>query len=103
MCQDAFAILIAAYHPYMELLGISTVHGNSSLANTTYNALSVLEAIGKSDIPVVPGASQRSADLPLQQKPSMVCVACSQVTKVLILNIICLPRRQWIRRYRAAA
>ncbi|RDL36807.1 Uncharacterized protein BP5553_06159 [Venustampulla echinocandica] len=56
--DDAFAILLAAYHPSMELLGVSTVHGNSSLVNTTYNALNVLEAIGKSNIPVIPGASQ---------------------------------------------
>ncbi|KAI1374043.1 Inosine/uridine-preferring nucleoside hydrolase [Hypoxylon crocopeplum] len=46
---DAFAILLAAYHPGIELLGISTVHGNASLEKTTRNALSVLAAIGKQD------------------------------------------------------
>ncbi|KAH8822023.1 uridine nucleosidase [Xylogone sp. PMI_703] len=56
--DDAFAILLAAYHSSMELLGISTVHGNSSLKNTTYNALRILEAIGRSDIPVFSGVSQ---------------------------------------------
>ncbi|BDD59353.1 hypothetical protein MAP00_004563 [Monascus purpureus] len=53
--DDAFAILIAAHHPALNLLGITTVHGNASLENTTANAGSILEAIGKPDIPVYPG------------------------------------------------
>ncbi|KAE9381889.1 nucleoside hydrolase [Stipitochalara longipes BDJ] len=55
--DDAFAILLAAYHPNLTLLGISTVHGNSSLLHTTYNATSILTAIGRPQIPVFPGAS----------------------------------------------
>ncbi|KAI1618954.1 Inosine/uridine-preferring nucleoside hydrolase domain-containing protein [Exophiala viscosa] len=55
--DDACAIVTAAYHPSMNLLGLSTVFGNTSLAQTTENALSILELIGKS-IPVVPGMSQ---------------------------------------------
>ncbi|KAJ5477356.1 hypothetical protein N7539_007500 [Penicillium diatomitis] len=39
-----------------ELLGITTIHGNASLENTTYNARSILEAIGRPDIPVYPGS-----------------------------------------------
>lgn len=42
----------------MDVIGISTVHGNASLKKTTNNALSVLEAIGKSNIPVHPGAEK---------------------------------------------
>ncbi|KAJ5130924.1 Inosine/uridine-preferring nucleoside hydrolase [Penicillium bovifimosum] len=56
--DDAFAILIAAHHPSLELLGISTIHGNASLVKTTANAGSVLEAIGKPDIPVYPGCNK---------------------------------------------
>ncbi|OJD15280.1 hypothetical protein AJ78_04465 [Emergomyces pasteurianus Ep9510] len=56
--DDAFAILLAAHHPSLKLLGISTVHGNSSLQNTTVNAGSILEAIGRPDIPVYPGAAK---------------------------------------------
>ncbi|RMZ82744.1 hypothetical protein DV738_g1566, partial [Chaetothyriales sp. CBS 135597] len=56
MALDACAILLGAYHPGLELLGISTVHGNTSLENTTNNALSILGAIGKPEIRVFPGA-----------------------------------------------
>lgn len=56
MSQDAFAILLAAHHPSLHLLGITTVHGNSSLENTTTNALRVLEAIGRPDVPVYAGS-----------------------------------------------
>ncbi|KAI0117363.1 Inosine/uridine-preferring nucleoside hydrolase [Daldinia grandis] len=57
--QDVFAILLAAYHPGIRLLGLSTVHGNAPLDKTTNNARSVLAAIGKhADVPVYPGAAQ---------------------------------------------
>ncbi|KAH7419758.1 Inosine/uridine-preferring nucleoside hydrolase domain-containing protein [Cadophora sp. MPI-SDFR-AT-0126] len=56
--DDAFAILLSAYHPSLDLLGISTVHGNASLPHTTYNATSILTAIGKSEIPVYAGAAK---------------------------------------------
>lgn len=51
-------MLLGAYHPSFELLGVSTVHGNAPQAKTTANALSVLEAIGKPAIPVFTGAAQ---------------------------------------------
>ncbi|KAL2043094.1 hypothetical protein N7G274_004154 [Stereocaulon virgatum] len=54
--DDAFAVLLAAHHPSLRLLGISTVHGNASLEKTTTNTLSILTAIGRSDVPVYPGA-----------------------------------------------
>ncbi|KAH6660053.1 inosine-uridine preferring nucleoside hydrolase [Truncatella angustata] len=54
--DDVFAILLAAYHPGIRLLNISTVHGNASLDKTTNNALSVLKAIGKhQEVTVYPG------------------------------------------------
>ncbi|KAI1828476.1 Inosine/uridine-preferring nucleoside hydrolase [Xylaria intraflava] len=63
--DDVFAILLAAYHPGLQLLGISTVHGNASVRKTTNNALSVLAAIGKQDtIRVYPGAAR-----PLHRDP----------------------------------
>ncbi|KUJ18576.1 putative uridine nucleosidase [Mollisia scopiformis] len=57
MMYDAFAILMSAYHPSLNLLGITTVHGNSSLPHTTHNALSLLTAIGAPSIPVYPGSA----------------------------------------------
>jgi uridine nucleosidase len=57
MLQDAFAILLSAYHPSLNLLGITTVHGNSSLPHTTHNALSLLTAIGRPSISVYPGSA----------------------------------------------
>ncbi|KAI0540761.1 inosine-uridine preferring nucleoside hydrolase-domain-containing protein [Xylaria digitata] len=63
--KDVFAILLGAYHPGIQLLGISTVHGNAPVHKTTNNALSVLSAIGKHDtIRVYQGAAK-----PLQRDP----------------------------------
>ncbi|CAG8091946.1 unnamed protein product [Penicillium salamii] len=68
--DDAFAILIAAHHPGLNLLGISTIHGNASLEKTTANAGSILTAIGKPDIPVYPG-SQRPFCRPALHSPDI--------------------------------
>ena len=84
--QDAFAILLAAYHPDANLLGLSTVHGNAPVTETTPNTLAVLQAIGRSSVPVVQGndrplavlqAIGRSSvpvvqgnDRPLEREPS---------------------------------
>ncbi|MGH8911401.1 MAG: nucleoside hydrolase [Acidimicrobiia bacterium] len=53
--DDAIAILLALASPELDLLGITTVGGNSGLANTTRNALTVLEVAGRTDIPVAAG------------------------------------------------
>jgi inosine-uridine nucleoside N-ribohydrolase len=56
--DDAMALLLALASPEVELLGVTTVHGNTSLANTTANALRVLELAGRSDVPVAAGADR---------------------------------------------
>ncbi|KAG5917206.1 hypothetical protein E4U42_007336 [Claviceps africana] len=57
--DDVFAMLLAAYHPGIKLLGISTVFGNAPLDRTTRNAASVLTAIGKhNDIPLHRGSAK---------------------------------------------
>ena len=53
--DDALAILYAAHH--LDLVGITTVHGNNSIENTTRNALAVLELAGL-DIPVAKGCAE---------------------------------------------
>jgi uridine nucleosidase len=58
--------LLAAYHPGLRLLNISTVHGNASLDKTTNNALSVLAAIGKHrDVTIYPGHSHALQRAPI--------------------------------------
>ena len=54
--DDAIAIMLAALHPDLELLGVSTVHGNHPVSATTDNTLRVLDHIGRSDVPVYAGA-----------------------------------------------
>lgn len=56
--QDVFAILIAAHHPTLTLLGVSTGHGNAHLPDTTNNSSSVLTALGRTDVCVYPGAAK---------------------------------------------
>ncbi|KAK0733416.1 inosine-uridine preferring nucleoside hydrolase-domain-containing protein [Lasiosphaeria miniovina] len=64
--SDAFAILLAAYHPTIRFLGVSTVFGNASLEKTTRNASSILTAIGKArEVPVFVGASHALARPPM--------------------------------------
>ena len=56
--DDAIALLLALASPELELLGVTTVHGNQTLAKTTANALRVLDLAGRSDIPVAAGADR---------------------------------------------
>jgi inosine-uridine nucleoside N-ribohydrolase len=53
--DDAVALLFAARH--LDLVAVTTVHGNNSLANTTRNALAVLEFAGI-DVPVAAGCAE---------------------------------------------
>jgi pyrimidine-specific ribonucleoside hydrolase len=54
--DDAIAILLALASPEIELVGVTTVSGNSTLDKTTANALRVLELAGRDDVPVHAGA-----------------------------------------------
>lgn len=54
--DDAMAIVYAAHH--LELVGITTVHGNNTLENTTRNALAVLELTGLDAIPLAKGCAE---------------------------------------------
>ncbi|MFI7639693.1 nucleoside hydrolase [Nonomuraea sp. NPDC049400] len=56
--DDAVAIMFAALHPELDLIGVTTVNGNVPLENTTDNTLRVLDWIGSSHIPVFAGLSR---------------------------------------------
>ncbi|MEU8520781.1 nucleoside hydrolase [Streptomyces sp. NBC_01216] len=53
--DDAFNILLAAAHPAVDLLAVTTVAGNQSLEKTTLNARRVCAAAGIDDVPVAAG------------------------------------------------
>ena len=55
--DDAFALLYACAHNEAQILGVSTVVGNVSLAAATRNTRAVLALAGRADIPVWPGAA----------------------------------------------
>lgn len=54
--DDAFAVLFAALHPEINLLGITCVDGNTNVDQVVANTLKVLDAAGAGDIPVARGA-----------------------------------------------
>ncbi len=55
--DDAFALLHACAQAPAQILGVSTVVGNVSLAAATRNTRAVLALAGRADIPVWPGAA----------------------------------------------
>lgn len=53
--DDAVAILLAALHPDLDLLGVCTVWGNHDVRHTTDNTLRVLDLVGRGAVGVHPG------------------------------------------------
>jgi inosine-uridine nucleoside N-ribohydrolase len=62
--DDAIALLLALASPEVELVGVTTVHGNQTLEKTTTNALKLLEFVGRTEIPVAAGT-----DRPIRREP----------------------------------
>jgi purine nucleosidase len=57
--DDALAIILATYHPSLELIGISTVVGNQTLDRTTQNAFKVAHIAGlPPSIPIIRGCGE---------------------------------------------
>ena len=56
--DDMIAIMLAAHNPSLNLLGISTVSGNSLMENVNKNALDILNISGFQEIPVFQGSSE---------------------------------------------
>lgn len=61
--DDSLALMMALNEPTLNILGLTTVGGNASLAHTTTNALRLLQYLGKSDIPIYKGCAR-----PLQSR-----------------------------------
>src|SRR6185503_6772571 len=55
--DDVFGIWLAAGHPSLELLAITTVGGNVPLEHTSRNARIALRVAGVTDVPVAAGAA----------------------------------------------
>lgn len=55
--DDAFALLFAARHPEINLLGVTCVDGNTDRDGVCKNTLYVLETAGAGDVPVAAGAA----------------------------------------------
>src|SRR5579883_1136526 len=53
--DDSLAILLAARHPQIELLAITTVAGNQSVEKTTRNALKVCTLANIRNVPIARG------------------------------------------------
>src|SRR5687767_1421884 len=59
--DDAVALMVAALSPDLELVGATTVNGNTTIEYTTENTARVLDWIGRPDIPVVRGLDRPMA------------------------------------------
>ncbi|QTF93798.1 nucleoside hydrolase [Halomonas sp. BM-2019] len=68
--DDAMALLFLHRHPAIELLGITTVHGNASIDTTTRNACYLAERFAI-EVPIAQGAREPLA-LPKSAPPAMV-------------------------------
>ena len=55
--DDALALMLAVRSPELEILGVTTVHGNAPVARSTVNTLLVLDVLGAAAIPVAAGAA----------------------------------------------
>ena len=56
--DDALALLLALQSPELDVVGITTVAGNASMARATADVLRALEIVGRADIPVYHGAAR---------------------------------------------
>lgn len=56
--DDAQAIMLALAAPNVQILGITCVHGNTTVENVCKNSLRVLQACNKLEIPVFKGAAK---------------------------------------------
>jgi pyrimidine-specific ribonucleoside hydrolase len=63
--DDALALLLAARHPELDLRAVTCVGGNAPLDLVVANTLTVLDAVGRADVPVAAGSAR-----PLLEEPA---------------------------------
>ena len=56
--DDALALMMAFNSPELDIVGLTTVGGNASLAHTTRNALRLMDFLRLHDVPVSRGAAR---------------------------------------------
>jgi len=56
--DDALALLLAAASPELRLLAVTCVAGNRPVPITAANACRILDAAGRSDVPVYAGSAR---------------------------------------------
>lgn len=57
-CDDALAIALALEDPTLEVVGLTTVHGNTTVEATTDNARAILGALDRTNVPIAAGADR---------------------------------------------
>lgn len=67
--DDAVAIMLAALHPDLDLVGCTTVWGNLDIGHTTDNTLRVLDHIGRGDVGVYEGLARPFGPRPFPPPP----------------------------------
>jgi inosine-uridine nucleoside N-ribohydrolase len=66
--DDAVALMVAALSPELELVGATTVNGNTAVHNCTENTLRVFDWIGMPSIPVHQGMTRPLARVQMAQR-----------------------------------
>ncbi len=66
--DDACALLLAALHPAIDLRAITCVGGNAPLVDVVRNTLTVVEFVGRTDVPVGIGAARPLLEDPVDAR-----------------------------------
>jgi pyrimidine-specific ribonucleoside hydrolase len=66
--DDACALLLAAQHPALDLRAVTCVGGNAPLDAVVTNTLTVLDTVGRADVPVAAGAAVPLLEAPVDAR-----------------------------------
>lgn len=57
-CDDAVALLLTLERDDLEVVGVTTAHGNATVADATTNARAILELVDRTGVPIAAGADR---------------------------------------------